>query len=202
MKFTLIGGGGHCQSLLKALPEGLEPAGYTDLAPVDGMPIPWLGTDSEARGPKHIAVALGRGDTLGARRAIIDRFAGAEFVSVIAPTAIVTAGSEIGPGCALLHRVVVNGAAIGPNTIINTGAIVEHSTTIGENCFIGPGAVVCGGVTIGDDVLVGAGAVIRNGLTICGGVVIGMGAVVTADITTPGTYLGCPVKKIEKQCRK
>ncbi len=196
MKFTLIGGGGHCESLLKAIPENLTPAGYTDFGPVEGMPIPWLGTDSEASGPVHIAVALGRDDSLRARRDAIDRFAGTEFVTIIAPTAIVAEGSQIGKGCALLHRAVVNGASIGPNTVVNTGAIVEHSTSIGENCFIGPGAVICGGVTVGDDVLIGAGAILRNGISVCGGAVIGMGAVVTADITEPGTYVGNPAKII------
>lgn len=196
MKFTLIGGGGHCESLLQALPQGLVPLGYTDLAPVDGMPVPFLGTDSEARGPLHIAVALGSDDSLALRRRVITRFHGAEFVTIVAPTAIVTPASVIGSGSALLHRVVINGATLGPHCIVNTGAIVEHSAHIGENCFIGPGAIICGGVTIGRDVMIGAGAIIRNNLTICPEAVIGMGAVVTRDITTPGKYAGIPARKL------
>ncbi len=197
IKFTLIGGGGHCESLLKALPKGLEPLGYTDLAPAPGLALPYLGTDSAASGPVHIAVALGADDSLATRRRVIDRFSAFEFVTIVAPTAIIAHSSIIGSGSAVLHRAVVNGAAIGRNCIVNTGAILEHSVAVGENCFIGPGAIICGGVTIGSDTVIGAGAIVRNGVKICGGAVIGMGAVVTRDITAPGRYVGNPARKMQ-----
>lgn len=194
-RFCLIGGGGHARSLLQMLPPDVACAGYTDIAPVEQMPIPYLGTDSELlAGPLHIAVALTGIDSLDARRRIIDRLASATFVTLTAPTAILAPGSEIGPGAAVMHGAIINGAKIGPHTIINSGAIVEHEVSVGENCFIGPGAIICGGVTIGHDVIIGAGACVRNGVSIPSGTIVGMGAVVTHTITTPGVYTGNPAQ--------
>ena len=85
---------------------------------------------------------------------------------------------------------------IGLNTIINTGAIVEHETEIGCYCHIGPGAVIAGRVQLGDQVFVGAGSTIVDKVSVCSSVVIGAGSVVIDSIHEPGTYVGCPVRKI------
>lgn len=197
MEFTLIGGGGHTQSLLNMLPEGFTPKGYTDFAPKDGIDLPWLGPDSEATGPIHIAVALGADDSLAARRSLIDRFAsGNQFVTLVAKSAIIAGGTSIGDGSAVMHGAIINGATIGRNCIINTGAIIEHGVKLGENCLIGPGAIICGGVTVGNDVVIGAGATVRNGVMIASGAIIGMGAVVTSSIDIPGRYVGIPAAKL------
>lgn len=198
MEITFVGGGGHCRSLCQMLPSYIAVKGYTDVKEVPGMPLRYLGTD-EALGNEwiHIAVALGADDSLSARRKLIDRFKPThKFVALIAETAICADNSEIGPGSAVMHGAIINGAKIGWNCIINSGAIVEHEVTLGENCFVGPGAIICGGVEVGHDVIIGAGATIRNGIKICSGAVIGMGAVVISDITEPGKYVGVPAVKL------
>lgn len=198
MEVTFVGGGGHCRSLCQMIPAYIAVKGYTDCQEIADMPLRYLGTDNAVGDDWiHIAVALGTDDSLAARRRLIDKFKPTnKFVTLIAETAICADNSEIGPGCAIMHGVIVNGAKIGWNCIVNSGAIIEHEAKIEENCFIGPGAVICGGVEIGRDVIVGAGATIRNGVRICAGSVIGMGAVVTADITEPGKYVGIPARKI------
>lgn len=198
MELTLIGGGGHCRSVLQMIPSVITVKGYTDLQPVEGMPIEYLGgddaTDSEW---VHIAVALGTDDSLVARRQLIDRLTpDHKFLTLIASTATCVDPTELGAGSAIMHGAIINGAKIGKHCIINSGAIIEHGVRLGENCFIGPGVAVCGGVEIGSDVIIGANASVRNGVKICSGAVVGMGAAVVKDITEPGTYIGVPAKRI------
>lgn len=86
---------------------------------------------------------------------------------------------------------------IGTNTILNNACIVEHEVHIGCHCHIGPRAVISGRSTIDDRVFVGVGATIKDNITVCSDVTIGAGAVIVKDITEPGTYVGCPGKRLE-----
>jgi UDP-perosamine 4-acetyltransferase len=202
---VLIGGGGHAVSVLAMNENSTTIAGYTALTPSEELNIPYIGTDQEAissLNPEavmiHNAVGFTTGCSLALRRKIAEQYSRFEQATLIAPSAWVSNGSRIAEGCAVMARAVINESVIGAMSVINTGAIIEHNCLIGSNAFIGPGAIVCGGVTIGDDTFIGAGAIIKQGVEITAGVVIGMGAVVTQSITTPGTYIGNPAKKLEK----
>lgn len=117
---------------------------------------------------------------------------------------IISGKSHIGK-CATVSRGVFVGnfvhigpdAVIGLNSIINTGAIVEHEVQIGAHCHIGPNASISGRSRIGDFVFVGVGSSIVDSISICSNVVIGAGSVVIQNIAEPGTYVGCPAKKIK-----
>lgn len=196
---ALIGGGGHAMSLLEMMPPDFAVCGYVDNHEVDGMTVPYLGNDdcfqlSDPHMPVHIALVWGGITDMTLRHRIIERYRSHPAPTLIASSAIVTQGSHIGRGCAVMHRAVVNGAAVGDYCVINTGAIIEHGVTIGENSFIGPGAVICGNVTIGRDCIIGAGATIRNGVNIVSSTTIGLGAAVVNDITQSGVYVGIPAK--------
>ncbi len=86
---------------------------------------------------------------------------------------------------------------IGRGTIINTGAVVEHEAKIGDFCHISVNSIVCGRVKIGNNVFVGANATVIDYIEICDDVVIGAGSVVNKNITEPGTYVGCPIRKVK-----
>lgn len=108
-----------------------------------------------------------------------------------------------------------NSITIGEGSIICAGAILTtniklgiHSqinlnTTIGHDCVIGnfftsgPGVNISGNCKIGDRVYIGSNSTIKEGITICNDVIIGMNSGVIKDITEPGTYIGCPCKKIK-----
>ncbi len=49
---------------------------------------------------------------------------------------------------------------------------------------------------LGDNVVVGSNSVVIGPVTICDNVVIGAMSLVNRDITEPGTYAGCPARKI------
>lgn len=203
-KLVLIGGGGHALSLLDIIPSPQLVTGYVDSRPSLLMDIPWLGNDAgfigSCRPDEHeiiITMVSGADCNLARRATIIDIYGQYKSPVIISPTAIVSPSTVIGNGTAIFHRAIVNaGTRIGSHSIINTGAIIEHGCTIGNNVFIGPGTVICGGVTIGDNTYIGAGATLKPGISVSGGCVIGLASAVIANITSPGTYAGIPVKKL------
>ncbi len=195
---VLIGGGGQALSLLAAN-TGANICGYVDRHIVDTMPLPYLGTDDEFIAKNedcliHISMVSGDNADLSARHRLITRYRNKLAATLVAETAVLTQGTDLAEGCAVMARAVINNAVIGRHCIINTGAIIEHQVHVGDNVFIGPGAVICGNVTIGADTYVGAGVTIRNNVSIVSGAIIGMGAVVISDITEPGVYVGCPAR--------
>lgn len=197
MKKILIGGGGHARSVAEAMGAATFD-GYTALHEA-AIPfgVPYAGCDKDVVDTDcaiHVAVGFNNGIRMTLRRRIIDFFAAKPTFSLVSPHAVVTPGSVLGDGCAVMINAVVNRSVLGRHCVVNTGAIVEHDCRIGENVFIAPGAILCGEVTVGDDVFIGAGAIIRNGVTICSGASIGMGASVVADITVPGLYAGYPAR--------
>lgn len=198
----MIGGGGHARSFLAMAPMALRPTGYVDSA--DTLPLQRLGGDeafladeSFKNKPLIITFVAPSSCDMKLRRRIIERYAGRNFVTVIADDAAVSADTVVGRGTAVFRRAVVNsGTFLGNHVVVNTGAIIEHDVSIGDNTFVGPGAVICGGVTIGRDVYIGAGACLRNGITVADGSIVGMGAIVIANIEQPGVYAGNPATKL------
>lgn len=191
-------------SVLSAVPRGEQVAGYVDFHVSDGMQVPYSGTDDEFKSAvspddARVHITVVAGTDMSVRRRIIDSYGAYRPATVIASTAIVLPGSQIGVGSAVMHGAVINGAHVGRHCIVNTGAIVEHGVTLGDNVFVGPGAVICGGVAVGDDVFIGAGATVRNCVTIASGCTVGLGAAVTRSLTEAGVYTGVPARKTERK---
>lgn len=201
MKTILIGGGGHALSLMEILTDIGQLEGYADLRPNPLMPIAYLGTDEEIQSkysPEefdiHVTFVYTSEVSLQPRRCIIERYKQYHSHTFCALSALVTTHSVLDEGCAVMEKAVVNRSQIGKNTVINTGAIIEHGCEIGDNCFIGPGATICGGVSIGENTFIGAGTVVRDEVSIAPACIIGMGSLVTSDITEAGVYYGRPAK--------
>lgn len=114
--------------------------------------------------------------------------AGFTFASVVAASATVSSYVYIENGVQIMPRAIVNSCKIGENSIINSGAIVEHDVSIGSDCHIAPGATICGGVSIGSNVHIGAGATIIQGLNVGDGALVGAGSVVTKDIPSKAVH--------------
>lgn len=201
MKTILIGGGGHALSLLETLSDYSQIAGYADMQPSKDMPILYLGTDADVLAkykPEEYDIQVTLVYTsevnLQLRKRILERYKSYHSHTFVASTALVTRNTNLGEGCVVMEKAVVNRSTIGKNTVINTGAIIEHNCTIGNNCFIGPGAVLCGGVRVGDNTFIGAGSVVRDDVSIASDCTVGMGSLVTKSITEAGVYHGQPAK--------
>lgn len=214
-KILLIGGGGHCHSVLDSI---LLSGQYKQIGIVakDGENYDELmnnvlireylvGTDSDlpilySQGWEAAFISLGSvGNPIGRIR-INENLKRIGFsVPVITDkTAAFSQLSVVSQGCFIGKTAVVNaGTRIGQCSIINTGAIIEHDCNIGAFCHISPGAVVCGNVTIGDNSHVGAGAVVRQGIKIGENVLIGAGSVVVKDIPDGVIAYGNPCRVVE-----
>lgn len=112
--------------------------------------------------------------------------------------AYVSASAQVGTGNFIAHRAHIGPqAVIGNGCILNTSCVVEHEVHIGDFTHISVGSVVCGRSRIGNHVFLGAKSVVKDKVSICDHVVIGCGGVVIRDITEPGVYVGCPVRRIK-----
>ena len=90
-----------------------------------------------------------------------------------------------------LNMGLVNGIAL---RFRGRGTEMEDLIQIGTIGMIA--AKTAGTVTVGSHTWVGIGATISNNLTVCSHCMIGAGAVVVRDISTPGTYVGVPARRL------
>lgn len=211
-RLILVGGGGHCKAVIDVAMAAERPImGIIDesLAIDDSVAgVSVIGRDNDIKEivAKHgdsveflITVGHIKSSTIRVRIANAITLAGGSFATpLIAPSAHIAIGAQIGRGTVVMHNAVVNThATIGDNSIINTGAIVEHDCTVGDFVHISTGAIINGACSIGNNTFIGSHATVVNGKNIANDVVVGAGATVTCDITQPGTYCGTPAKQIK-----
>ena len=205
----LIGGGGHCKSVIDVA----ESAGYNILGILD-MPedigksvldYKVIGTDNDI--PQFVdkaefIITVGFIKSPAIRMRIFDkvREAGGKLATIIASTAHVSRYASLGEGTVVMHQTVVNaGAKIGENCIINTFCNIEHDAVIGDQCHISTGTMVNGDCKVGKMCFIGSQSVLANGISICDDVIVGAGSLVRKNILKPGIYSGNPaILKIKK----
>lgn len=124
---------------------------------------------------------------------------GLNVVSLIHPSAVIGTDVVIGIGTVVMAGVVINcSSRIGKGCIINTSASLDHDNVIEDYVHISPGVNTAGSVGIGKGTWLGIGSVVSNNVNICSGCKVGAGAVVVKDITEPGTYVGVPVRRVDR----
>lgn len=201
-KIVLVGGGGHCKSVI----EVAESAGYTivgilDLPEYIGSSVlgyPVIGTDDnivEYVDKTLFLVTVGHIKDAGLRISLYERIQalGGHFATLIASTAHVSRFASIGVGSVIMHHAMVNADAhIGNGCIINTFANIEHDAIIGDFCHISTGAMVNGNCKVGQGVFLGSQSVMVNGVAIADSSVIAAGSVVRKNIVKKGIYSGNP----------
>lgn len=196
---VLVGGGGHCRSVIDVIETAggyairgiIQPKDDGD-QPVLGYPV--LGDDDAfpsllAEGCQAL-VTVGQIKTSALRRRLFERLKGltANLPVVTSPHAYVSRHASLGEGSVVLHGAVVNaGAVLGANGIVNSLALLEHDVNIGDHCHISTGARVNGGARIADGCFIGSGAIIAQGVSVGADCVVGAGCVVTRDL--PGNTL-------------
>lgn len=205
----LIGGGGHCKSVIDVA----ESAGYNILGILD-MPedigksvldYKVIGTDDDI--PQFVdkaefIITVGFIKSPAIRMRIFDnvREAGGKLATIIASTAHVSRYASLDEGTVVMHQAVVNaGAKIGENCIINTFCNIEHDAVIGDQCHISTGTMINGDCKVGKMCFIGSQSVLANGISICDDVIVGAGSLVRKNILKPGIYSGNPaILKIKK----
>lgn len=124
---------------------------------------------------------------------------GLNVVSLIHPSATIGNDVEISIGTAIMAGTVINSSTrIGKGCIINTSSSLDHDNYIENYVHISPGVRTAGTVKVGKGSWLGIGSVVSNNVNICSGCKVGAGAVVVNDITEPGTYVGIPVRRVDR----
>ena len=124
---------------------------------------------------------------------------GINVICLIHPSAVIGTNVEIGFGSVVMAGVVINSSSrIGNGCIINTSSSIDHDNVIENYVHISPGVNMAGTVKVGKRSWLGIGSVVSNNVNICSGCKVGAGAVVVKDITEPGTYVGVPVRRVDR----
>ncbi|BBP86046.1 acetyltransferase [Pseudomonas sp. Pc102] len=202
-KLVILGFGGHARSVADVA----LCAGYDELLFVDSNVRPeenFLGHPTQVSTENidwsQWDVIPAAGDNLRRSQQFRDmEELGVIPVSLVSPHATLGAGSSLSVGCLVGHH-----AHIGPMTIIgcgciiNTAAVIEHESIVGNFSHISVHATIAGRSRLGEFSMLGAGATIIDGISVTAGVTVGAGGVVNRPISSPGTYVGVPVRKIEE----
>lgn len=198
----LIGGGGHCKSVIDVA----ESAGYKILGVLD-MPedvgkdilsTKIIGTDDDIPAfvdKAEFVITVGFIKSPATRIKLYNRVkeAGGKLATIIASTAYVSKYATIGEGTVVMHHALVNaGAKVGDNVILNSYANIEHDVVIGNQCHISTGTMVNGDCKVGDNCFIGSQSVLANGITIGNDIVVGAGSLVNRDLCQKGIYIGKP----------
>ena len=161
-KILLLGGGGHCKSVLDCL---ISTDNYGKIGIIDydksasALGVDVIGTDDDLprlfqEGWSEAFITVGSVGHTTLRRKLFSLVKQCGFYtpSIIDSSAIIARGTIIRDGTFIGKRAVINsGSIIGECVIINTGAIVEHDCQINDFVHICPGTTLCGQVMVGKD---------------------------------------------------
>lgn len=203
-KLLLIGGGGHCKSVLDTI---LKNNDYSEIGIIekdsnsgDILGIPVIGCDDDleyffSQDYLYAFITVGSIENPKIRIKLYELIQkiGFEIPNIIDNTASVSRYTKLGKGIFIGKQAVVNaGSSISDCAIINTSSVIEHDCTIGEFANVAPGAVICGNVTVEKNTHIGAKSVIRQGLKVGSNTTIGMGSIVTKNVESNVLAYGNP----------
>ena len=212
-KLLLLGGGGHCKSVIDSL---AKTECYTEIGIIDkkqnigknilGFPI--IGCDDDLLNlyqngyySAFITVGSVGNPVIRVKLFKMLKNIGFEIPNIIDPNAIVSEHVTLEEGIYVGKNAVINaGNFIEKCAIINTGSIVEHDCFIGQFSHISPGSVLCGEVQIGEYTHVGARSVVKQQVKIGANTLIGMGSVVLKNIPENVMAYGNPCKEVATLC--
>lgn len=196
---VLVGGGGHCRSVIDVIEAGRDYriAGVLDLPERAGTEVfgyPVIGCDEGLprlieEGLNTFFITLGQIKSPERRIALFREIKaiGGNLPAIVSPFARVSPHASIGEGTIVMHGALVNaGARVGCNGIINSRALVEHDVQVGDHCHLSTACVINGSVRVGEGTFVGSGAVSRENIEIGPGCIIGAGVVVLKSLP-PGS---------------
>lgn len=197
----ILGFGGHARVVADiAMSQGIAEFRFVDAAAREGenfLGHPVVTEYRQALPPQWQAFAAS-GDAQRRQSQCEDiAAAGWPLATLIAPTATIGAGAQIGPGSLVAqHAHIGPMAQIGAGCIINTGAAVEHESVVGAFSHISVHATVAGRSRIGARVMIGAGATVIDGVSVGDDITVGAGGVVSRSLEEPGVYIGVPVRVV------
>lgn len=172
----LIGGGGHCLSVIDVVEQedkynikGI----LDDTKKGDVLGYPILGNRDLVKELStegmFFLITIGQIKSSSTREdiALLLDSCKANLATVISPLAYVSKHATIGEGSVIMHNAIINAKAkVGKHCIINTKANIEHNVQIGDFCHISTCATVNGDTIVGKRTFIGSNATISNNITI------------------------------------
>ena len=167
-KIILIGGGGHCKSVIDVIEQEdkFQIAGIVDKNATLGSKVlsyKVIGNDFDldnlAKKYKYALITVGQIENASLRIKLFDlaRKAGFFLPFIVSPKAYVSKYSKISDGTIIMHNAIVNANAfIGENCIINSSALIEHDCYIYSHCHISTNAIINGAVKVGSKCFIGS----------------------------------------------
>ena len=198
----LVGGGGHCKSVIEAA----ESAGYRILGVLDlpenlgknVLSTQVIGTDDDIPSfvdKAEFIVTVGFIKNPSIRIKLYNRIkeADGKLATIIASTAYVSKYASLGEGTVVLHQAFVNSCAkVGNNVILNTATNIEHDAIIGDHCHISTGVMVNGECRVGERCFIGSQSVLANCVSIGEDIIVSAGSFVRNSLVEKGIYSGNP----------
>ena len=192
-KIYIYGGSGH--GLVVA--DMARVCGYKNIIHIDDGENEYASFE-DIKNKKHIPIALGIGDNR-TRHFLFEKVikSGFQVISLVHPSAIISASVTIGTGSVIMPNVVVNAnSSIGKCVILNSSSVIEHENSIEDFSHISPAVVLSGKVTIKAFTHIGIGSCIKQGLTVGENCIVGAGSLVLKNIEDNKVCFGSPCQII------
>ena len=122
---------------------------------------------------------------------------GAEFISLIHPSAVFGNNNKIGKGCVICHNTIITcDVKIGDFVTMNIMSVVGHDAFLGDGCTLYAFANVNGFAQIGRGVEIGSHGSVLPGARVGDFAKVGAGSVVMKSVKESTTVVGVPAKKL------
>ena len=174
---VLIGGGGHCVSVIDIIENGnkFNILGILDSDIIENNILGYkiLGDDNLitelVNENTYFLITVGQIKSCSVRKKIskILKQNNAKLATIISSLGYVSKHAQIGEGTVIMKHALVNAKSkIGKNCIINTKSNIEHGVIIGDFCHISTCAVVNGDSIVEKGSFIGSNATISNNIII------------------------------------
>lgn len=170
----LIGGGGHCKSVIDVieLENKYKIAGIIDKKELIGEKVlgyKIIGCDNDLKlffkEYQYAVITVGQisSNNLKVRLFDLVKNIGYTLPVIKSPLSYVSKHTVIEEGTVIMHNALINASAhIGKNCIINTKALIEHDAIIEDNCHISTGSIINGGVLVKANTFVGSNSTTKE----------------------------------------
>lgn len=146
----------------------------------------------------RFVVAVGDGRE---RSRLVSRLGKARFATALHPAATLGPQVVLNEGAMVLGPMnATTDVVIGPHALLNPGCTLAHDCTVGAFASLGPGVSLAGRVTISEGASLGVGVVVAPDCRIGAWAVVGAGAVVIGDVAPGATVAGVPARSLTDRC--
>lgn len=179
-KIVLIGGGGHCHSVIDVIEQEnkFEIVGIVDKKEFLGKKVfdyEIIGSDEDLekifQTCNNAIITIGHIKSNHNRVSLFKKLKdiGFKFPTIISPFAYISKHAAINEGTIIMHHALVNAnVKIGKNCIVNSKALIEHDVIIEDHCHISTASVLNGGVVVKENSFFGSNATSKQSIQIEG----------------------------------